>query len=63
MPTASVASCTVITRSDSRSFLASTTFQSTSGTAFCFTTKYLLFVSMTISWPLVFAQHNTSVFM
>lgn len=40
MPTASTASWTVRTLSDSKSLLASTTFNNTSGTAFCFTTKY-----------------------
>src|SRR5699024_3262623 len=43
MPTFSVASWTVIAFDESKSLLASTTFRSTSGTAFCFTTKYLLF--------------------
>lgn len=42
IPTASTASCMVRTFSDSRSRFASTTFNSTSGIAFCFTTKYLV---------------------
>ena len=46
MPTLSAASCTVRARSVSSIFLASTTFRRTSGTAFCFTTKYLLFSSI-----------------
>ena len=60
MPTFSAASCTETALPESSERFASTTFSKTSGTAFCFRTKYFVFSA--IVSPLCVFHRNTSVF-